>query len=88
MFRKLKSKLENNKVNPVDPIPKIPQENITTDSLIKPLVSEQIQNESVEKLSNIVVTDQNKIDELIKIIKTSDEKLIAPTLDLMTGKYL
>jgi len=88
MFRKLKSKLENNKVHPVDAIPKNLQENITTDSLIKPLVSEQIQNESVEKLSNIVVTDQNKIDELIKIIKTSDEKLIAPTLDLMTGKYV
>ena len=98
MFRKLRSKLENNKDEPVDTNPKNLQENVTPDGLSKPIeieqnkdnstLTESTHNEAVEKLSNIVVTNKNKVDELVKLIKTSEEKLIAPTLDLMTGKYV
>ena len=89
MFRKLKSKLENSKVKPAEVIPKNLQENVTPDNLSKPLETEQIQNETVEKPTNMSAeVSKNKIDELIKVIKTSEEKLISPTLDLMTGKYV
>jgi len=72
MFRKLRSKLEDSKVKPADAIPKNPQENVMVE---KPtIVTPEV--------------NKNKIDELIKLIKTSEEKLVAPTLDLMTGKYV
>jgi len=89
VFRKLRSKLENSKVKSAEVIPKNLQENVTTDSSSKSLEIEQIQNETVEKPTNMTTeVSKNKIDELIKVIKTSEEKLIAPTLDLMTGKYV
>ena len=89
MFRKLKSKLENNEVKPVDAIPQNLQENITLGNLSKPVEIEQIHNETVEKPTNVTTdANRNKIDELIKTIRTSEEKLIAPVLDLMTGKYV
>jgi len=89
VFRKLRSKLENSKVKPDEVIPKNLQENVTADSSSKSLEIEQIQNETVEKPTNMTAeVSKNKIDELIKVIKTSEEKLISPTLDLMTGKYV
>jgi len=101
MFRKLKSKLENIKVNPVNTDKKNVQEISMPDSSSKSVVIEQIQNkdnsilpesiqnETIEKPKNITTNvDKNKIDELIKLIKSSKERLIAPTLDLMTGKFV